>query len=267
MSVAVMYRQVIKVPATAWPEFRRLENEMEQAELEAGHPAPRRYRPFVGAESFSTRVYTRIYDSYAEFASLLAQRYQSETLQKLDAKKYNMIEWERDELYYVDSGAPVPRWMQAVSRKPFEPEYVNCAIPKPATAILSPEMVRKNIAENKLRVLYRQIQHVPRECWAEKLEQERISDEVEIRQGNPAPLRYRSMHSPENSHIRVSEREYDSFEFNCHITEDFFTEKTPEDAGVMDAEGTRQAFFTWEREELYYVDSDSFEPEWIELMK
>ena len=51
----------------------------------------------------------------------------------------------------------------------------------------------------------------------------------------------------------------------CRMTERFFAESTAEDEKMMDAEGRRQGFFTWEREELYYVDSDSFEPEWMSL--
>jgi len=267
MSVAIMYRQVVQVPARAWPKFLELEKRMEEAEVKAGYPRPRRYRAMFGGESSNTRVYTRIFESYAVFARLLARRFQDDALQRLDAEKYTLADWERDELYYLDSGSPVPRWMQAVSRKPFTPEQIVCSIPRHDSTPKDPERVRRNIEEGKLRVVYRQIQKVPRERWAEKMEQERLSDEAEEKAGNPLPLRYRSMHSPMDSHIRVSEREYESFEELCRCTEDFCFESTPEDAAVMDAEGRRQAFFTWEREEIYIVDSDSFEPEWMSMME
>lgn len=265
MAVAIMYRQVQKVPASAWPAFLDMEKRMDAAEAKAGYPLPRRYRSMFGGEGSNTRVCVRIFESYAVFAKLLAERFLDDELQKLDAEKLNLIEWDRDELYYLDSGAPVPRWMQAISRRPFDPKHVACAIPRYDSAPKDMEQIRKNIEAGKVRVLYRQIQHIPRERWAEKMEQERISDDAELRAGNPLPLRYRSMHAPMDSHTRVSEREYDSMEQLCRVTENFFSEATPEDAEVMDAEGRRQEFFTWEREELYYVDSDSFEPEWMSM--
>ena len=261
MALAIMYRQVMRVRPGAWNRF--LENEQKLAERRAGHPAPRYYRALFGGEAADTRVVARIYESYAEFAALLAKRYFDEELQRLDGEKYCLIEWERDEMYYLDSGSPVPRWMQSISRKPFDPEHIRCAVARPVPLQLDPETVRQNIAEGKLRILYRHVQHVPRDRWAEKMEQERLSDEVEVRQGNPAPLRYRSMHSPEDSQTRVTEREYDSLEDLCRICENFFAETSPADQAVMDAECRRQEFFTWEREEVYIVDSDSYTPQWM----
>lgn len=219
----------------------------------------------LGAEHSQIRVCERIYESYAEFGKLTEQRFLDETLQRMEAKKYKIISSERIELYYVDSGAAVPRWMQAISRKPFDPEHIDCAIPRGSSVPTDAEQVRKNIEAGKVRVMYRQIQHVPRDRWAEKFEQERISDQVELKAGNPMPLRYRSMHAVENSHIRVSEREYDSFEDLCSVTEAFFSETNHESAAVMDSEARRQDLYTWEREELYYVDSDSFVPGWMDM--
>lgn len=265
MAFAIVYRQVQQVPAARWTDFLELEKRIAIVEAEAGYPAARRYRAMFGGESSNTRVYSRIFESYADFAKLLAERFLDDELAKLDAEKLNLIDWERDELYYLDSGSPVPRWMQAISRKPFESEHVACAIPRHDSTAIDPEQVRKNIEAGKLRVMYRQIQHVPRDRWAEKMEQERMSDEAELKQGNPLPLRLRSMHSPMDSHTRVSEREYESMEQLCCVTENFFAETTPEDAEVMDAECSRQEFFTWEREELYYVDSDSFDPDWMSM--
>ncbi len=263
MALAIMYRQVMRVRPGAWAQFLDVERRMDEAEARSGHPLPRRYRALLGGEALDTRVCSRIYESYADFAALLAKRYFDPELQRLDAEKYCLLEWERDEMYYVDSGSPVPRWMQSISRKPFDPQHTQCAMSRPAPVSLDADTVRKNIEEGKLRILYRHVQHVPRDRWAEKMEQERLSDEVEIRQGNPAPLRYRSMHSPEDSQTRVIEREYDSFEDLCHICERFFAESSPADRAVMDAECRRQDFFTWEREEVYIVDSDSYTPAWM----
>ena len=263
MALAIMYRQVMRVRPGAWKRLLEVERRMDEAEARAGHPLPRRYRALFGGEAADTRVCARIYESYADFAALLARRYFDEGLQRLDAEKYCLLEWERDELYYLDSGAPVPRWMQAISRKPFDPQHIRCAVPRPEPVSLDAETIRKNMEAGKLRILYRHIQHVPRDRWAEKMEQERLSDEVEARQGNPLPLRYRSMHSPEDSQTRVIEREYDSLEDLCRITENFFSESSPADQAVMDAECRRQDFFAWEREEIYIVDSDSYTPAWM----
>ena len=265
MSVAIMYRQVRQVPAAAWQKYLDLEKRMDAAEAQAGYPLPRRYRAMYGGEPSNTRICVRIFESYATFGQLLAERFRNDTLQRLDAELLCTVDWDRDELYYLDSGAPVPRWMQAISRKPFDPQHTACCIPRHDSAPKDPDRIRSNIEAGKVRVVYRQIQQVPRDRWAEKMEQERISDDAELRAGNPLPLRYRSMHSPMDSHIRVSEREYESMEQLCRCTENFFAEATPEDAEVMDAESRRQDFFTWEREELLYVDSDSFEPEWMSL--
>jgi len=267
MSVAIMHRHVQAVPAGSWQKFLEMERRMEEAELAAGYPKPRRYRSMVGGEAANTRVSVSIYESYGDYARLLAERFVDDNFARLDGKMRNIIEWERDELYYVDSGSPVPRWMQAISRVPFTPEQIACSTPRHDSTAIDPERLAKNLAEKKVRVLYRQIQHIPRDRWQEKMEQERISDEAELRAGNPLPMRYRSMHSPMDSHTRVSEREYESMEELCRVTENFFSEATPEDAEVMDAEGRRQAFFTWEREELYFVDSDCFEPDWMSMTK
>ena len=263
MALAIMYRQVMRVKPNAWKHFLEIEQQLDEAEAKAGHPLPRHYRALFGPETADTRVTARIYESYADFAALLAKRYFDEALQKLDAEKYCLLEWERDELYYLDSGSPVPRWMQSISRKPFDPQHIACAVPRPAPVCPDAETLRKNIEAGKLRILYRHIQHVPRDRWAEKMEQERLNDEVEIAQGNPLPLRYRSMHSPEHSQTRVTEREYESFEDLCRICENFFSETSPADQAVMDAECRRQEYFTWEREEVYIVDSDSYTPQWM----
>ena len=254
MSLAIMYRQVMSVPADAWSALRDLERRMDDAEARAGYPLPRRYRSLLGGETGNTRVCVRIFESYAEFAKLMAERFLSDELARLDAEKFNLTEWNRDELYYVDSGSPVPRWMQAISRKPFDPEHIACALPRPEKPYLDDEQIRKSIAEGKMPVLYRHIQHVPRDRWGEKMEQERRSDAAEQNAGNPLPMRYRSMHSPMDSQTRVIEREYESLEHLCQVTEAFLAEATPEDAEVMNQEARRQEFFTWEREEIYCLD-------------
>ena len=137
MALAIMYRQVMRVRPGAWSRFLDMEQRLDEAEAKAGHPLPRHYRALFGGEAADTRVTARIYESYADFAKLLAQRYFDEELQKLDAEKYCLLEWERDELYYLDSGSPVPRWMQSISRKPFDPQHIQCALPRPEPVALT----------------------------------------------------------------------------------------------------------------------------------
>jgi hypothetical protein len=113
----------------------------------------------------------------------------------------------------------------------------------------------------KVRILHRLIQEVPAELWAEKLEQERRCDEAEDRAGHPLPRRYRAMYGPENAHIRVTEREYESFAEYARKFEEFYDSEE-----LMQIEADRHRYFTWEREELYYVDSDQPTPKWMELI-
>ena len=265
MALAIMYRQVMRVRPGAWAKLLDVERRLDAAEARAGHPLPRRYRALFGGEAADTRVCSRIYESYADFAALLAKRYFDEELQRLDAEKYCLLEWERDEMYYVDSGSPVPRWMQSISRKPFDPQHTQCAMPRPAPVSLDADTVRKNIEEGKLRILYRIIQEVPKERWAEKLEQERISDAAEKLRGDPLPTRYRAMLGSERSQVRINEREYEDYAAFAKTVESFLADSSPGDKAAMDAEIRRQGFFAWEREEVYIVDSDSFTPQWMEF--
>jgi len=248
MSLAVLYRQVFQVKPSNWKAFTALEDSFDKAEAKAGHPVARRYRPFVSVENSGSRVYERIYESFADFGKLSSERYLNKELSLLDAKRLNLTEWVRNELYYVDSGAPIPKWMSAISRKPFTEESLKCGIPR------KDSFCSRDKEPGKVKIMYRQIQFVPKDRWAEKFEMERNSDEVELAQGNPLPIRLRVMYGNENSHIRVSEREYDCYESLCKLHEDFVFESSKADAAVMDAEAKRQDYFVWEKEELYYVD-------------
>jgi hypothetical protein len=112
-----------------------------------------------------------------------------------------------------------------------------------------------------MRVMYRQIQEVPKDMWEKKLDLERRADEAEVRAGHPKPRRYRAMFGGEHSQIRVSEREYESIAEWGRLFEEYFA-----DEELQKLEAERQQYFTWEREELFYVDSDSPTPRWMEIM-
>lgn len=247
MKLRILYRQVFDIAPNLFSEFLKLEEEMLYAEEKYGYPEPRKYRPLASYKDCGTRIYERVFESISDFSRLISKRYLDKDFAKLDARRFKLVNWTRNELYYVDSGSPVPAWMQGISSQPFSEELIKQGLP------MNDSWICKRDA-GEIGVMYRQIQCVPKSCWGEKFEQELRSDKVEFEQGNPLPIRLRSMFGPENSHIRVSEREYPSYEKLCHIHESFINEDSVLDSRVMDAEARRQAFFAWEKEELYFVD-------------
>jgi len=261
----ILYRHVREVPANKWKEMLELERLTDAAEAEMGYPVPRRLRSLFSAEhSHTVRVEERVFDSYADFGAKLEQRHQNKELMKLDAQRRKLIKWEREELFYVDSGMPVPRWMQTVSRKKMTAEEMKEANIVGDPINVTPEQAEENIKAGKLRILYRIIQEVPKERWAEKLEQERFSDAAERFRGDPLPSRYRAMFGSERSQVRINEREYEDYAHFAKTVESFIEDKNAGDKAAMDAEIRRQGFFNWEREEVYIVDSDSYNPKWME---
>jgi len=263
--VKILYRHVQEVPAEKWKEKLELERQTDEAEAALGYPLPRRLRSLFSKEhSHTVRVEERVFESYADFGKKMQARCRNRQLQALDAKRRAIVKWEREELFYVDSGMPVPRWMQAVSKRPMTAEELKQANVEGDPVRLTPEQVEANVRAGKLRILYRIIQEVPKDLWAEKLEQERISDAAEKFRGDPLPSRYRAMFGSELSQIRINEREYDDYAQFAAEVESFLEDRTPGDKAAMDAEIRRQAFFNWEREEIYIVDSDSFTPKWME---
>lgn len=113
-----------------------------------------------------------------------------------------------------------------------------------------------------MRIMYRQIQEVPTHLWAEKLEIERRHDEAEARAGHPVPRRYRAAFGSEHTQTRVSEREYESVAEWGRLFEEWLQNEE-----LQQLEAERQKYFTWEREELFYVDSpDSPTPRWMEVL-
>ena len=263
--VKILYRHVQEIPANKWKEKLELERQTDALEAEMGYPVPRRLRSLFSTEhSHTVRVEERVFDSYADFGKKLEDRHRNKPLMELDAKRRSIIKWEREELFYVDSGMPVPRWMQAVSRHPMTAEEMKEANIVGDSIYVSPEKAAENVEAGKLRILYRIIQEVPKDRWAEKLEQERLSDAAEKFRGDPLPTRYRAMFGSERSQVRINEREYEDYAEFAKTVESFVANRTPGDKAAMDAEIRRQGFFAWEREEVYIVDSDSYHPKWME---
>lgn len=263
--VKILYRHVQEIPASKWKEKLELERQTDALEIELGYPMPRRLRSLFSTEhSHTVRVEERVFDSYADFGKKLEERHRNKQLMELDAKRRSIIKWEREELFYVDSGMPVPRWMQAVSRRPMTAEEMKEANIVGDSIYVSPEQAEENIKAGKLRILYRIIQEVPKDRWAEKLEQERLSDAAEKFRGDPLPTRYRAMFGSERSQVRINEREYGDYAEFAKTVESFIANRNPGDKAAMDAEIRRQGFFAWEREEVYIVDSNSYNPKWME---
>ena len=262
----ILYRSIQEVPAEKWMQKLALEKQADDAEAALGYPLPRRLRPLFSPEhSHTVRVEERVFDSYADFAAKIAARNFHPELKALDDRRRALVKWEREELFYVDSGMPVPRWMQAVSRKSMTAEEMKQANIVGSPIHVTAQQASANIAARKLRILYRIVQEVPKDRWAEKLEQERFSDAAEKLRGDPLPMRYRAMLGSERSQIRINEREYEDYASFAKTVESFLADSTPGDKAAMDAEIRRQGFFNWEREEVYIVDSDSFIPEWMVL--
>ena len=260
----ILYRSIQEVAPEKWMEKLALEKETDAAEATLGYPLPRRLRPLFSAEhSHTVRVEERVFESYADFGKKMAARNFNHQLRELDNRRRKLVKWEREELFFVDSGMPVPRWMQAVSRKPMTEEDMKEANIVGSPIQVSPERAKANVEAGKLRILYRIIQEVPKARWAEKLEQERISDAAEKLRGDPLPTRYRAMLGSERSQVRINEREYEDYAAFAKTVESFLADSSPGDQAAMDAEIRRQGFFNWEREEVYIVDSDSFNPQWM----
>ncbi len=263
-NLRILYRSVQEIPPEKWMEKLALEAQTDAAEAALGYPLPRRMRPLFSAEhSHSVRVEERLFESYADFGKKMAARNFTPELRELDNRRRSLVKWEREELFFVDSGMPVPRWMQAVSRKPMTEEEMKQANIVGSPICVTPEQAKANVEAGKLRILYRIVQEVPKDRWAEKLEQERINDAAEVLRGDPLPTRYRAMLGSERSQIRINEREYEDYAAFAKSVESFLANSTPGDQAAMDAEIRRQGFFNWEREEVYIVDTDSFNPMWM----
>ncbi|NMA66896.1 MAG: hypothetical protein GX957_11795 [Clostridiaceae bacterium] len=258
-----MYRQIQEVPVELWETKLEQERICDEAEARAGHPLPRRYRQFFGTERSHIRVSQREYESIADWAKMFEEWLNNDELQKIEAERHKYFTWEREELYYVDSNSPTPKWMEYISKdfdinQEKKENNQDKQIQVNSNNHCAPGKHENGIP--KLRVMYRHIQEVPNELWTAKLEQERRSDEAEAKAGHPLPRRYRAAFGTENSQIRVSEREYDSFLDLARMTEEYMVNKE-----LQKIEAERHKYFTWEREELYYVDTGGEPPLWMKF--
>ena len=117
VKVRIMHRLIQEVPTELWTQKLEMERRCDEVERRYGHPLPRRYRAMFGAEKSQIRVCEREYESFEEFARRFEAFYDNEELMQVEADRHRYINWEREELYYVDSGQPTPRWMEILAQR------------------------------------------------------------------------------------------------------------------------------------------------------
>ena len=111
-----------------------------------------------------------------------------------------------------------------------------------------------------MKVLLRCVQEVPFDKWMEHIEMEERCDEVLGEFGFGRPRRYRALFGEENSNVRVSQTIYDSFgELGA------LTQKWLANGSLQRLEAERHRTFSRERRELFFVDSGSRVPLWMQL--
>lgn len=98
----IVYRQTQEIPFEKWLQEIELEQKTDQEESRLGHPLPRRYRLWCGAEHSQTRVHERVYEDMVAFGKMFEVWADDEVCQKLEVERHNYYVWEREELYYID---------------------------------------------------------------------------------------------------------------------------------------------------------------------
>lgn len=98
----IVYRQTQEIPFEKWLQELELERKTDDEEARLGHPLPRRYRYFSGAEHSQTRVHERVYEDFENFGKMFEAWADDEVCQKLEVDRHNYYIWEREELLYID---------------------------------------------------------------------------------------------------------------------------------------------------------------------
>lgn len=98
----VVYRQTQEIPFEKWMQELELERKTDREEARLGHPLPRRYRMFSGAEHSQIRVHERVYDDFIEWGRKFEEFAEDEECQKIEVERHNFYVWEREEILYID---------------------------------------------------------------------------------------------------------------------------------------------------------------------
>jgi hypothetical protein len=263
-----------------------LETRTEELARPLGHPAPDRFRVFAAGNLHSqTRIQERTYDSFTEWAGAFEASAASTELAGFEPERRDLFEWEKDELFYVDAfGAEVPAWIELVDRAVTEKreaaaakldellvaagtspalpeaEFRASAIADDAEVTAAPAVVRTH---KPMPIMYRQIQQIRPGMWQQQFELEHKTDVVESAAGHPTPTRHRAFAAGElESQLRIHQRVYPSIGDWGKFFEEWTTH---EEMQALEIE--RRQFYTWEREELLYVDLPGERPiRWMEIM-
>ncbi len=124
MKVRMIFRQVQRVPFEKLYLVKELDKKMDEAGAAIGFPVPKRYRAFSSAEMSQTRVQEREFESVADFGRAMEKWAEDETCQRLEIEKKNYMEWERNELYYVDDPDDlIMPWLQMAAEKEVTKKY------------------------------------------------------------------------------------------------------------------------------------------------
>ncbi|WP_084129059.1 hypothetical protein [Demequina sp. NBRC 110055] len=263
-----------------------LEARSEELMRPLGHPEPERFRVFAAGELHSqTRIQERTYASFAEWAAAIEASAASLDLAALEPERRDLFEWEREELFYVDAfGDTVPAWVElvdqavqtqreaaaakldellaAAGRQPAVPESAYRApdIAEDGEPSEAPAAIR---TRKPMPIMYRQIQEIRPGMWQQQFELEHRTDVVESAAGHPLPNRHRAFAAGSlDSQLRIHQRVYPSIADWGRFFEEWTTH---EEMQALEIE--RRQFYTWEREELLYVDLPGERPiRWMELM-
>lgn len=249
-----------------------------------GHPTAAQFRVFTAGDLHSqTRIQERTYDSLEHWARAVEASAASRDLAALEPARRDLFEWERDELYYVDAfGDDVPAWVELVDRAvqqrreaaaeklqellaaagadPLHPEPQFRAETPEEESEAAPAVVA---ARTPMPIMYRQIQEIRPGMWQQQFALERKTDDVESGAGHPVPSRYRAFAAGAlDSQLRVHQRVYPSIADWGRFFEEWTTHES-----MQALEVERRQFYTWEREELLYVDLPGAAPiRWMQLI-
>ncbi len=98
----IVYRQTQEIPFEKWMQEFELEKATDDNESSLGHPLPKRYRMFSGAEHSQIRVHIRAYDDFEHFGELFEQFAEDRLGQETEVVRHNFYNWEREELLFID---------------------------------------------------------------------------------------------------------------------------------------------------------------------
>lgn len=263
-----------------------LEAQTEKLSRPLGHPAPDRFRVFAAGSLHSqTRIQERTYNSFTEWAAAFEASAASAELAALEPEGRDLFEWEKDELFYVDAfGDEAPAWITLVDRAVTQRrtqaaeklnELLNAAgksASSPAEDFRAPEISEDaDVSEapavvrtrKPMPIMYRQIQQIRPGKWKEQFELEHKTDVVESAAGHPLPTRHRAFAAGDlDSQLRIHQRVYPSIGDWGRFFEEWTTH---EEMQALEIE--RRQFYTWEREELLYVDLPGEPPiRWMQIM-